>query len=289
MTIAAGFTCRSGVLLCTDSEMGGGTLKVNKPKVGWFSDERGGKVTYAVAGHSAFALGAKNKCRAALKADPAADFFKVMEGALAAEYEKKVFPHPDRYAANYNLLFGHWPAGSNKVELWGTFETALLPIADFECFGVGLDLADYLMRPVFNTLYLESQVAVIAAYMLTRVKQCVSGCGGPSQFIMLRNDGTHEFIKPPQEVLLENDAENFHARSLRLFSLAVNTEIADPIFEDQLLKFNHYVRNARDGAREIFNIYRGFNLTKKPSPEPTTGDPSHQPPSPESPGGTGES
>jgi 20S proteasome alpha/beta subunit len=60
MTIAAGFACRDGILLCTDSRYSDGR-KVDGRKIFPFQ-LNGGAVAFALAGNAAFAKRAIEEC-----------------------------------------------------------------------------------------------------------------------------------------------------------------------------------------------------------------------------------
>ena len=60
----------------------------------------------------------------------------------------------------------------------------------FQAIGIGFELANVLARPfAFDDMSEEGPIA-LAAYILSQVKDNVPGCGGISQFVSMRNDGT---------------------------------------------------------------------------------------------------
>src|SRR5580704_3616076 len=67
MTIAAGFLCAEGVLLCADTEVAGWTLKHHDSKLRHF-DCPGGNIGFAISGNMDFALAAIDKCASRLMA-----------------------------------------------------------------------------------------------------------------------------------------------------------------------------------------------------------------------------
>ena len=94
MTIAAGFVCEEGVLLCADTEPTGWSSKFHGSKVEHF-EIRGGKIAFALtAANSHLAWSAIQKCRDRLQAVVPKDVVVELEQILDAEYRRQVLTHP---------------------------------------------------------------------------------------------------------------------------------------------------------------------------------------------------
>jgi hypothetical protein len=166
MTIAAGFVCRGGVLLCADTEETGWAMKIQAPKLHHFECP-GGKLAFAYAGNTAFAISAIQKCRSHLAEVPAEKVLKELETVLEKEYRRHVLRHPD-HATNanldYRLLISIWCLGK-PVRLFATDQTTLRQVENYECIGLGDYLAHYLIRPSFDPDMEERPTFSLAAYM----------------------------------------------------------------------------------------------------------------------------
>lgn len=251
MTIAAGVLHRDGILLCADTQQESGAMKVYGPKVGSFPCP-GGRVAFAFAGNVAFASSAVSKCSYRMESAPSGDFFRKLEETLDKEYRRVVFAHPSYpdWTLAYSLILAIW-SGSHGVKLFVTHENTLREVSTgHQCIGMGQELGHYLAGLSFAPNMREQDALLLAAYMLARVKDHVPGCGGPSQFLALRNDGT---VSPIASVTLEHIERNakpyeFLARSL-LFA-AADGELSDEQFEEQLNAFIQYLRTARTSWRE---------------------------------------
>jgi hypothetical protein len=193
MTIAAGFVHSEGVMLCSDTQFEAGASKTYGTKLGFFNCP-GGNIAYAFAGNASFAMSAIQKCEEKLKSTPAGDTICQIEKTLDREYRRVVYGHPDHtsdWTLPYVFLIALQRPG-RRCSLFAIEQTAMRSVPDSECIGVGKDFATYLVKPDWSSALAsmtEYEALLLAASTLARVKAHVSGCGGTSQFIMMRNDG----------------------------------------------------------------------------------------------------
>jgi hypothetical protein len=184
MTIAAGFVCREGVLLCADTEHTGWSAKFHESKLGEF-EIPGGKLAFALAGNTSFAWSVMQKCRRLLQTVPPEKTLSELERILDREYRRNVLSNPGRdQNYHYWLLIAIWSPG-HRVRLYATNETAIREVTTFDCIGIGRELADYLIRPCFTSLMPERLALPLAAYALAGVKESITGCGGMSVYLVL--------------------------------------------------------------------------------------------------------
>jgi 20S proteasome alpha/beta subunit len=186
MTIAAGFRCEDGLLLCADTEHTGWAEKSHHSKVDQF-EVPGGKVCFALAGASTLARSAIQKCKRQLQANASTDLVADIEGILDAEYRRNVLGHPNHAAMDYSLLVGLWTEADGP-RLFFTTATAMTEVKDFHCLGIGAELANFLIRPMAFGVTLKVGT-VLAAYTLATVKDNIAGCGGASIYLLMKKDG----------------------------------------------------------------------------------------------------
>jgi hypothetical protein len=184
MTIAGGFPCQGGVLLCADTQHEGGATKTCSAKVR-LSNCRTGKVAYAYAGHTPFAISAIQKCTREIKKvlNPE-DIVPKLEDVIDAEYKRTVYAHPDRnsdWQIQDSLLFAIWNKGSQSW-LYSAHETSLQNVLTFECFGIGMDVANYLIKPTYNDYLSEADAVYMATFVLSPSMQVCSWLRRPSTY-----------------------------------------------------------------------------------------------------------
>lgn len=236
MTIAAGFSCGEGVLLCADTEQTAWAMKLQGKKVDYF-DFPGGKLAYAYAGNTHFAFSAIQKLQKRLQSGLQQNMVEI-EKLLDKEYRRNVLRHPDHAtdsSLDYRFLLALW-SPTEGTKFFMTSQTALVAGGTYECIGVGDYLAHYLISRSFNGGSVRDALA-LAAYFLAGIKDYVVGCGGMSVYVFLHNDGrvavlTSEHDGPCSQLQKYAKTYDFHMRQL-LISLA-NEDSEDRHFEQYL-------------------------------------------------------
>jgi hypothetical protein len=143
-----------------------------------------------------------------------------------------------------------------RPRLYFTTATAITEVKEFHCIGIGGELASYLIRPGFYGLTLKSATA-LAAYTLGSVKDSISGCGGMSIYVLLRNDGslgilTSEHDGATKEV--EKYAKAFDFKIKRLLLWMADLQGEDLHFEQNVS--NLVVQPIKDKHIEWVQAYR---------------------------------
>jgi hypothetical protein len=303
MTIAAGFLYRDGVLLCADTEVSGWAHTLHASKVVCF-DCLGGKIGMAYAGNKNFAVSAIQKCMTKLASTKPDETFREIERILDKEYRRNVLSHPSQSVDSslaYQMLVSLCsPSG---VSLYCSTQTALVMVTDYDCIGIGEALAHYLVRPTFTSGMFERQALSLATFVLACVKGSVPGCGGMSQFVAIRKDGTvGQFYAgagpgihlPTNTDWLERHSKFFDARARRILFDIPNPDITDGDFEGNLDYFKREMLELRKNWRDASYVHESFrdlvqgkprtlNLEDAINPQLTRADQTHRQPSRESP------
>jgi hypothetical protein len=155
----------------------------------------------------------------------------------------------------YSLLLALWTKGGG-TQLFFTTATALTEVNQFQCLGVGAELATYLIRPGFLSPSLK-QASSLAAYTLACVKEGIRGCGGMSVYLLLRKDGTSgvltsEHDGPTKEIERYARVYDFMMRRLLLWMADMQGE--DIYFEKNLSEL--VVKELIDKRREWTQAYK---------------------------------
>jgi hypothetical protein len=291
VTIAAGFVCEEGVLLCADTEHTGWTSKFHDSKLDHF-EIPGGKIAFALAGHSSFAWSAIQKCRDRLRGVAPQDIMVELEQLLETEYRRHVLGHPNYADVGYELLIALW-ASPERVALYATTETSIRKVDGFECIGIGRELASFIIRPTFLRLMPERKALSLAAYALVEVKESISGCGGMSVYLLLQNDGnvgTLTSIHKGKCEQLEEYAKTYDFVTRELLMALADEDRDDSDFERYLIEtFNDSIlevrhkwtkeRQAKEAEfaglnphltpREAKQIFRQLAMGMAPNPHPS--------------------
>jgi 20S proteasome alpha/beta subunit len=197
MTIAAGMLYNGGVLLCADTQFETSTAKSQDPKVGSF-EFPSGKVAYAMAGNGPFAKAAIQKCNRRLQRPITNSIEEALESVHEKEYRRHVLQHPSHaydVTLHYWLLLAVWVQGHSPI-LYSTSGTAMLEVDGEECLGVGQDIAQYIIKPSYYQRMSEGEALILSTHALACAKRFAPSCGGPSQVLLMRNDGSIDSPKP---------------------------------------------------------------------------------------------
>ena len=192
MTIAAGFVCQDGVVLCADTEITAWQSKSHESKID-FVEFDCGKAAFTYAGHVRFANCAIQKCKRRLLAGGIENVLAEMEGILDQEYRRNVLSHPDQAtngSLDYEILIGLVSEG-DRARLYVSSQTAVQEITSWAPIGIGCDLARHLIQHGPSTV---TGAVKVAAYALSEIKESAPGCGGMSIYMILQNDGRHGVV-----------------------------------------------------------------------------------------------
>ncbi len=255
VTIAAGFLYRGGALLCTDTELTGGTLKTQAAKIVSFGC-KGGMLSFAYAGNYDYALCVIDKCRRKLASVTAAELLPELERIIDKEYRRLVLSNPNQtwdHTLPYSFLIS-FSAPPDGVKMFVARQTSLRQVLSYECIGVGSDLASYLIGDHSVVGMSERRILSLAAFILANVKANVSGCGGMSHFLGIRDDGAMAefysavvpgFVPATSTEWLEFRAKGFDSMARDLFFSMADQSISDDEFRSRLEVFNARVSELR--------------------------------------------
>jgi hypothetical protein len=242
MTIAAGFVCIDGVLLCADTEQTEWAMKLYSSKITHFKFP-GGQLAYALTGNTKLGYSAIQKCRKKLEAGVKGDPLSHIEKILDSEYRRVVFKHPDYPKDKSGIEYGFMLALSLEgapFTLYETVETTIHRVDQYDCIGFGNYLAHYFVRPSYATGITIRKLLPLVVYTLACTKGYVPGCGGISVYLLALNDGRVGVLTSHDHGVCENVEKFAKAYDLAnqelLFALA-STESTDEQFESYLRTF----------------------------------------------------
>lgn len=316
MTIAIGMLTADGAILCSDTQYTT-SAKVQKKKIFATKYGKGLMVTFVLAGHEGYGTMAIQRCKLEIakcvqKSYSVEDLLGCVEKVISKinRDHVNIQPPEDRENCRFELLMLVWHEIAG-LHLYAIRKTAIVETDSYECLGTGEYLAGYLMSPYQRTMSAK-RATTLTLTTLASIMEYDAWSGGHAHLMVFRSDGSlvSSDIFPP-------DVEDTHIGEYRsrvrsmLFRIA-DAELSDEIFERELAEFTASIRRIRESWRESHKKWRvasaiGYALAYAerewdkhleeitarasgvPSPQSTTNDPSPLPPSPESPGGSGES
>lgn len=205
MTIAAGFVCSNGLVLCADTEYTG-SIRQTGQKV-WIR-EHDNSYVLALAGAGDTALIRLVRNRLFERVDPtkaAREAETELEQILRSAFEDHIDKAPpEARAAGYDVavLVGV-RKGDGRVLLEHS-RTAVAWVQSYSCVGVGAPVANYIAETMFTGGMSIQDTIPIACYLLKQTKTFGVMCGGASHVIVIPASGPAEFIDPERIKKLES-------------------------------------------------------------------------------------
>jgi hypothetical protein len=90
-----------------------------------------------------------HKCRKQLQATPSSDLPEDIESTLDADYRRNVLGHPNCANFEYSLRCGSGQQTSVPAAI-SRPRRPMTEVEEFQCLGIGAELASYLIRPSFQ-------------------------------------------------------------------------------------------------------------------------------------------
>jgi len=198
MTIAAGFRCFDGVVLCSDSEHTEGQSKFYDTKI--FEVKANNAVLYLTgAGDYVYIRSVAEEIKSLLNGrDASLDQIKaVFEDTVSETYSHRL--GLARQAGDLNpptmlFLVALWVDGDKKAKIYRIAETGGVSEATSECTTIGIESAETLVRELADLLLRGRPVSVfavrhLAVYIINRVVRFASYVGGSAQVACIADGG----------------------------------------------------------------------------------------------------
>ena len=121
----------------------------------------------------------------------AADFYKAHIFPFEGKRELKDIP-------DYSLLIAAYHEGKDR--LWDVENDLLTDSSLFDCIGAGKPAADSLLNRLYPRYPTLDSLAILAAYVIYRVKKTVDGCGLNTEIRYLIPDSFAVGLVPPEAI-----------------------------------------------------------------------------------------
>jgi ATP-dependent protease HslVU (ClpYQ) peptidase subunit len=195
MTIAAGYVCVDGLVLCADTEMTSAVRSTGRKA--WYRHDGDSSIALVGAGSAILIRLIRNRLFERIEPDTDLRSAEtIIEETLRSIYEDHVDKAPkekleDGFDVDVLVGIRH----KKHCMLFQHDRTAVADVEYFASIGSGGNLADYLSV----ALYEQSTVlaaSTFASYVLQQCKKFAPYCGGESHIILMPNDGTTDMASP---------------------------------------------------------------------------------------------
>jgi 20S proteasome alpha/beta subunit len=198
VTIGAGFICKDGIVVASDTQEStgyAGYIKGEKLKID-FSRQNTWSIAITGAGDSNYvdmcAQKVMNSC--AITDNHPCPSFHELEAIGMDIFNKHllplhVYPANERPVAQMLIALNQKNGRTELIEWSGSSFVAYYP---YKFIGAGEQMGSHLARKMGRTTFFTSpatKVAGLAIYILDQVKATIETCGGNTDVVILQNDG----------------------------------------------------------------------------------------------------
>jgi 20S proteasome alpha/beta subunit len=256
VTIAAGYLCATGVILCSDTQESiQGYVKTSTEKIKLF---QGSVYTVAFAGAGDNAVQIEmvvQEISDELKTEEPTSligFKTMMHGVLDRLFPQPYYPKAD---AEVELLLA--VREHNATHLFVVMDNVFAESMEYDCVGAGVVLAKSMLQQRWNRSHSLVEAYIIAAYVLYHAKRWVDGCGGNSDIFLLPNDSTTVTRLPSSEIeTLESYFDDLDAALRPLLAACPTDPSNDNRFRKDLIISNQNLWAARARFQEFEQVFK---------------------------------
>ncbi len=286
VTIAAGFKCRDGVVICADSQEtaldGGYKRKVVKIEIRPQAPPEDAAAPVAIftgAGDSVFIDEVVHEMWSAVErcgAKQINEIIGIMHDANRAYHDKiwRVYPclHSTRELPDCHLLFAVW--AKDGFELQEAHSMKFRSVKDFATIGCGDSLAYYICDDAHRSISSIARASILALYMLEKVKNHVPDCGGDSHVAVLTHTGSADMLDNIKTEHLSRQLSLTEGLLRNILVTSADLRIGDEDVKSSLRYTEDQIISLRNQSRqEIENINRIFQKMIEGIHRNRTGDP----------------
>lgn len=262
MTIAAGFPCSDGLVLCADTqETITGYAKVNTEKMTQIETPFYNIVFTGSGDSGLIDMTVQLMDQALTQKQPNAAWKieEVLRDSLVDSFNRYVVPGFQFPAAELpatpDLLIGLQQ--SSSATLYRASGATFRRVYDSQCIGTGVVLGKSLIAQLFESSMTIGQGWLVALYVLHQAKTWVDGCGGNTDILLLSNRNKAITRIPTSQVKdLENHFDQFNAYVRPIFLAAADQNIPHDQFDDLMRKFRLSMTTLRGKFMEYEDFLR---------------------------------
>jgi hypothetical protein len=269
VTIAAGFHCTDGIVICADSEQSDYVAKYQREKIFVLED----RLLFTGAGTSDYIKMAFDQLHDVFRAQWPEDPFAAraaIERLILSFHRRHIFRFfqpSDQSRPTVELIIAT-RCNNGELALVKTCETATTLGGFYESVGIGRPLFEYWAKLFYNPNLTIGLVSYLCALILGEVKQNVPGCGGASYILSLPEPA--DKIPSPTLISEQQALAGFPQSAVPLIVQCRDLRVSDQEFESQIQRFIMLLRATRQNERQLVNMAKIMKY-KIPPPDAALG------------------
>ena len=256
MTIAAGYLCDTGVILCADTQESiQGFVKTSTEKVKVFSGNTY-TVAFAGAGDNSVQIDmvVQEICDELREEEPPSlmGFKVLLHGVLDRLFPQPYYPKSDSEVELLLAVREH-----NATHLFVVMDNVFAESTEYDCIGAGVVLAKSMFQQRWKRSHSLVEAYIISAYILYHAKRWVDGCGGNSDIFLLPNDSTTVTRLPSSEIeILEAYFDDLDAALRPILTACPSEPTNDDRFKNELIMSNQNLWSARARFQNYEQVFK---------------------------------
>ena len=225
MTIAAGFICKDGILICGDREESAGTSKRAVQKVFTLMAQPW-CLTVATAGSAAVGDLALKRLQQEFVAKGTEEAVhrhheQIIIDVLTKLYEDHVWKNP-RTDHAIRLVIGLTFKNLSGRHLYVTEDNIPQPVTKYCAVGYGEDLCTYFAERLYHPSLTTDELILLASFIFREVNAAVQFCGKGTDMTFLRPRGLSTTIYPEGVEMIQAQIPGFAQTMERFWDSLAN-------------------------------------------------------------------
>jgi hypothetical protein len=214
MTIAIGFRCMDGLVVCADTQETIADIKTDTQKIRSFHYTDKFAVVMVGAGSSDYVDNAIEDITdglGLLRQFTWIDLYKNIKVSYLNFFDTALKPwavYPQDERPDIGLIL----AIAIKGQVWRLLRirgTALTTVHRFCCSGMGILVGQKLCKELYSATVTTQEMASLAIHILDEIKSGVSGCGGNSDIVLLDRELNYTHLPTEEVEKLERKYKTF--------------------------------------------------------------------------------
>jgi len=280
VTIAAGFVCADGIIICADTqETISGYTKSSAHKLKVWRDG-GLNIVVTGAGDTELIETVSQLLIEALRGDYTEQscwfpkkLCQIIQDTFLTFFKTSLLPYPRDERPGVDLLIGV-ALHNERVAHESLFKASGTTVREIdpgegslgaECVGMGVILGNSLIERLYSPFLHLDELLIIAAYIIFQAKQWIDGCGGDTDLIILGKNICRG-VSRTDLAQLENYFAEFDKWTHDLVQPFSNVNVSDADFlselhrrQNQILQFRQDLLKANLG---VFGIMRELKIQR---------------------------
>lgn len=241
VTIAAGFKCEGGIVLCADTQETSGDIKLSVQKLVRYEREWC-QAGLAGSGWNGILIDTliQNIMHALDRGyDDIGRIEQAISHTLARFYRRDISLHPnlDGYEKVIDLLIALKPKGEDRVWLFRSEAASLKEVATQDVIGCG-DVIRYVAHSLYRDNMPMSQAVTLGVHLVSLAKKHVDKVGGETNILEITSDGRLGWERIEDSERQERFLDRFNEALKEITLLFPDTSIPnDEVFQKLAIVF----------------------------------------------------